>query len=107
MRRTDAVCPACERRKLDFYLATGEGYPRCECGAQMEWLPMRGNQHIVPDDIPGGYEIRHGLCNADGTPRRFYSHSDIRKAAAARGLTNYVERGVADKKDYDRLTRRV
>jgi len=32
-------------------------------------------------------EIRHGICNEDGSPKRYRSKSDIRRAAAERGLT--------------------
>lgn len=46
---------------------------------------------VIPDDIPGGYYVKHGLCNPDGTPRRFDSKSAMRKEAAARGWTNLVE----------------
>jgi hypothetical protein len=31
--------------------------------------------------------IRHGICNEDGSPRRFDSKSDIRRAAKEKGLT--------------------
>lgn len=93
---------------LDFYLASGAAYPACEtCGAQTEWLPLPGSGAVVSDDIPGGVWIHNGICNADGTPKRYDSHSSMRKAAAALGWRNHVERGVADKKDYDRLTKRV
>jgi hypothetical protein len=47
--------------------------------------PM-GTNDVIGDDIPGGIEIRHGLCNEDGTPRRYYSKSEIAKEAARRGL---------------------
>jgi hypothetical protein len=46
---------------------------------------------VIGDDIPGGVEIRHGLCNEDGSPRRYYSHSEIEKEAKKRGLVNRVE----------------
>ena len=42
---------------------------------------------IVPDGIPGGIEIKHGLCNPDGTPRRYYSMTEIKQEANRRGLT--------------------
>lgn len=41
---------------------------------------------IIPDGIPGGLEVRHGLCNEDGSPRRYDSKTDIRREAARRGL---------------------
>lgn len=42
---------------------------------------------ISTDEIPGGIEIRHGICNPDGTPRRFYSKTDIKRAANEAGYT--------------------
>jgi hypothetical protein len=41
---------------------------------------------VIPDGIPGGIEIRHGLCNDDGTPRRYYSKTEIRREALHRGM---------------------
>jgi hypothetical protein len=41
---------------------------------------------VISDDIPGGIEIRHGLVNADGSPRRFYSKTDMKIAANEAGL---------------------
>lgn len=49
-----------------------------------------GQVMTISDSIPGGIEIRHGLCNLDGTPRRYDSHSEIAKEAAKRGMTNVV-----------------
>jgi hypothetical protein len=46
---------------------------------------------VFRDSIPGGLWIRHGICNDDGTPKRYDSVTDIRKAAAAKGLTIYGE----------------
>jgi len=47
---------------------------------------------VRPDDIPGGMEIQHGLCNADGTPRKYYSRSEINLEAQKRGLMNWSEK---------------
>lgn len=41
---------------------------------------------IASDDIPGGLEVRNGICNPDGTPKRYYSKSAIKKAAYDAGL---------------------
>lgn len=51
----------------------------------------QGHSNVITDDIPGGIEIKHGICHEDGTPRKFYSKSDIAKAAKAAGLVNRVE----------------
>ena|SRR3990167_9034259 len=60
-----------------------------DCGSPVElYAEERGSAPgIVTDDIPGGYTIRHGLVNADGSPRTFYSKSDIKRAANKAGLT--------------------
>lgn len=45
---------------------------------------------VIPDDIPGGLEIKHGLCNPDGSPRKYYSHTEINAEAKRRGMVNMV-----------------
>lgn len=46
----------------------------------------RGIPMIASDGIPGGLEIKHGICNPDGTPKKYYSKSEIKKAAYDAGL---------------------
>lgn len=43
---------------------------------------------VIGDDIPGGVWIRHGICNEDGTPRKYYSKGEIREAAFKKGLSH-------------------
>jgi hypothetical protein len=46
---------------------------------------------VLPDDIPGGVEIIHGLCDeVTGAPRRYYSRSEMAAEAKRRGITNVV-----------------
>lgn len=45
---------------------------------------------VISDSIRGGVLIEHGLCHDDGTPKRYYSHSEINRAAEAKGLVNVV-----------------
>ena len=65
--------------------------------------PRRTAPTVWPDDIPGGVEIRNGLCHEDGSPRRFYSRSEIRAACEVKGLIPYhdvyVEEGNQTIKD--------
>lgn len=49
---------------------------------QFEKAPL-----AVSDSIRGGIDIRHGLCNDDGSPKRFYSKSEIKREAAQKGLS--------------------
>lgn len=46
---------------------------------------------VWADDIPGGVDIAHGLCNEDGSPRRFYSRSAIRTACEVKGLVPWTD----------------
>jgi hypothetical protein len=69
----------CEKCGKD--LVIGE-WPFCPHGM--------GKSNVITDDIPGGIEIKHGICHDDGTPRKFYSKSEIAKAAKEKGLANIV-----------------
>lgn len=94
MRRfIDIACKSCKVQELDQYLDWNDPYPQCKaCGGETERLLLpRSTGTVIGDDIPGGLEIRNGLCNADGTPRKYYSHSEIRREAQKRGLVNHVE----------------
>jgi hypothetical protein len=73
----------------------------CErCGAELQvgdypfcgkdGRHLRGANAVIPDDIPGGIVIEHGICHDDGSPRRYYSKSEINRTAKAKGLVNYV-----------------
>lgn len=82
----------------------------CEnCGAKPNSIVIHGSQlwcwpchntakgetsssaGVIGDDIPGGIEINHGICNEDGSPRRYYSKSEMVREAKRRGLHNHVE----------------
>lgn len=76
--------------QIDVLLKLGERPPCPNCGEPTETLWI-SSSNVIADDIPGGIEIRHGICNPDGTPRRYYSKSDMAKAAKAKGLVNFVD----------------
>lgn len=92
MRMIDLKCAACARITYD-HLERDEDKtrPACECGGQTErvFLPTKTGG-VIDDSIPGGLWISNGLCNRDGTPKRYDSHSDIRKEAYKRGLEQHV-----------------
>jgi hypothetical protein len=46
---------------------------------------------VISDDIPGGVYIEHGICNPDGSPKRYDSKSAMRQAGKATGWVNAVE----------------
>ena len=63
---------------------------RCDHDLTMRRAWVSKPPAVIGDDIPGGVEIKHGLCNRDGTPHRYYSKSEMAKEAKKRGLENYV-----------------
>lgn len=85
------ICDTCKTKQEGL----GWDYdpaPTC-CDKPMEHDYDRSNLSaaVIGDDIPGGIEIRHGLCNPDGSPRRYYSKTEINAEAKRRGLVNIVE----------------
>lgn len=84
----DMKCPDCGAT-FDMFVRIGEE-KSCTCGGLLEkvWLP--GNANSVIGDECDIY-VKHGLCHADGTPKRFTSKSEMNKEAEKRGFTNVVE----------------
>jgi hypothetical protein len=64
--------------------------PPCrQCGAPSS-RHLASFPVVHDDSIPGGIQIRHGLVNDDGSPRTFYSKSEIARAAKEKGLRSSV-----------------
>lgn len=76
------VCERCYRDATQ-----GEhGLGLCPLERRREDAPF-----VIGDDIPGGLLIEHGLCNPDGTPRRYDSYTEIKRACAERGLARWTD----------------
>jgi len=73
MNKDRGICPDCQQ---EYEISD---WPFCPHGK-----PSFG---VITDEIPGGIWIRHGICNEDGTPKKYYSKSEMRKAAFEKGLT--------------------
>lgn len=98
----DRLCPMCETQQIDCWEpVTAPTVPCTACGEPTvrAWLTKPAN--VIGDDIPGGVLIRHGLCNEDGSPRRYYTKSDIAAEAKRRGLVNVV-RHAPETRDSDK-----
>jgi hypothetical protein len=58
------------------------------CGAATKVFDNRKERApgVVGDDFPGGFYAEHGVCHPDGTPRRFDSRTELKKALNKAGL---------------------
>lgn len=60
--------------------------PDCKAETLMNFdVPFDKAPGIVSDELHG-YEARHGVCNPDGSPRKFYSKTDLKRALNEKGL---------------------
>ena len=87
----DRKCEKCAAVKVDCLEPITSPDRTCECGGTMlrVWLQGAANG-VIGDDIPGGALVFHGICHDDGTPRRYYSKSEMARAANEKGLVNMV-----------------
>lgn len=86
MPRYDLVCSN-GHEQFDVVHSYKEPHPNCpECDKPTETLWRTYSGGVKGDDIPGGIVIKHGLVNDDGSPRTFYSKTEIKRAANEKGL---------------------
>lgn len=85
----DRRCPQCEVVRVDCWENIHDPDPACGCGGIMKrvWLPGNSN-NVIGDEID--IMVKHGLCNDDGSPRRYTSRAELARDAAAKGWTNVV-----------------
>jgi hypothetical protein len=82
------VCPS--NHRFEDYTWSSSPSPECStCGSPTEETDRGGRQFaqapsVIGDEID--IEIRHGVVNDDGSPRRFRSRAELRKAASEKGL---------------------
>lgn len=82
-------CQTCDLESKSVWI---EGRPLVCLNCQNPAQPVEHHKFgeapsLMTDDIPGGIEIKHGLVDVNGNPRKFYSKTDIKRAANEMGLT--------------------
>jgi hypothetical protein len=88
------VCLGPDEHRFEHFSWESEGLPTCpECKEEVEIYYGRNffgpSSAVIGDEID--IQIRHGICNDDGTPRRFRSKAEMRKVAREKGLVIYGE----------------
>lgn len=83
------ICPTCgthtKEMAWDYQLPLSCG--TCHGPLALDYGTKQQSAGIATDDIPGGMEIKHGICNPDGSPKRYYSKTEMKRAANERGYT--------------------
>lgn len=86
----DRKCGACGFELIDTYeaiYAPERPCPRCaEPGFTRAWLTKPSN--VISDECD--VVVEHGICNPDGSPRRYRFKSEMRAEAKRRGLESHV-----------------
>lgn len=77
-------CEHCNQNTPSLIIHGNEVWCRSCHGASKEQINL--STSIAPDSIPGGYWIKHGLCDENGEPKRYDSKSEIKAEAYRRGL---------------------
>ena len=85
----DRACSSCSWQKVDCLEPVKFDAPNCpDCGKPTErvWLASARSAAVIDDSIPGGQWIE----NLGNKWQKFYSKSDIARAAKAAGLQPFV-----------------
>lgn len=100
----DLACQQCGAQRIDVLQAVEAEQPLCECGAHFTraWLTKPSN--VIGDECD--VWVSNALCHADGSPRRFTSKAEMKRVAAEKGWTNYVQHIGAQGSDKSKHTSR-
>jgi hypothetical protein len=99
----DRRCDTCSTVHPDCWEPISCETPACSCGGTLErvYLPT-GRGQVLGDECD--VWVKHGICNDDGTPKRYTSKKDMREAAEKKGMVNHVEHIPARGSDKSRHT---
>jgi NMD protein affecting ribosome stability and mRNA decay len=80
------TCHPCNRSESRL-LWSYEANPLCDaCGVEMSAVVDLPSQAPSVHGDECDVMIRHGICHEDGSPKRYRSKAEIKRAAAAKGL---------------------
>ena len=101
----DRGCIACDHQMIDCWEPiTSSAVPCAKCGEPTERVWLQRSSGVIGDECD--VLIEHGLCYADGSPRRFRSKAEIVRVAKEEGLVQWVEHKGEKGSDKSRHTSR-
>ena len=90
-RKWQLVCYTCDLRQEKWGFDTEMPFPCLRCGEPTTIYIEPRNQApgLITDNFVGGYEVKHGagLINPDGSPKKYYSKTELRRACNEAGWT--------------------
>ncbi len=84
----DYKCESCDHEHLDRYVPHVKTMHPCDRCGNTCFNIIRASG-VIGDECD--IMIKHGLCNEDGSARRYTSKQEIAREAERRGLTNVVQ----------------
>lgn len=91
MPNYDVACELCGEVELDVYVPSWKTLipqcPQCDGHRVKVWTGHANS--VIGDECD--VMVRHAICNPDGTPRRYTSKDEMKRAAAAKGMVNHFE----------------
>ena len=96
----DLLCPRCKAQRIDVLQpidAPDEWCAQCFDKGRLQvmqraWLTKPAN--VIGDECD--VWVRHGICNPDGSPKRYRSKSEMHRAGKEKHLENRVEHITVD-----------
>lgn len=89
----DIRCDQCDDTQLDTWETKSTNPLRvCPCGGIFQRMTLSSGYGKAPGVLSDECDVtvRHGICNEDGSPRRYGFKSEMRAEAKRRGLENHV-----------------
>lgn len=103
----DLRCPDCNYVWEDFLVRAGMRKPPYTCPIchqkTLDKVVLKAPS-VHGDEID--VTVENGLCQDDGTPVRFRSKTELKRAAKAKGLVNWVEHKGTMSGDKSKTTQR-
>lgn len=106
MRMDDMQCVRCEKQFIDVLTRDlGDTEFTCaHCGGKCVKVFIGKPPSVIGDECD--ITVKHGLCNPDGSPRRYRSKAEMAAEGRRRNLTNAVDHIGAPGSDKNRNTQR-
>ena len=84
-----SICSVCDFEGRVYGWSNAMPLSCPECGEVTRLVADDRNEShgIITDNFPGGLMVRHAICHEDGSPKRYDSKTDMKKALNKAGYS--------------------